>query len=86
MTYTIQVLSALIIDLLLGDPRSLPHPVRLIGRLCSRSEVFFRARTDNATVAGALTVTVVLAATATAATLVFLALVAISPWLAIWRR
>ncbi len=82
MTYAIQVLSALFLDLLLGDPRSLPHPVRLIGRLCSRCEDFFRAGTDNATAAGALTVAVVLAATATAATLMFLALAAISPWLA----
>jgi adenosylcobinamide-phosphate synthase len=82
MFYAIQVLIAYFLDLLLGDPRSLPHPVRLIGRFCSRCEEFFRARTGNATLAGTLTVAAVLSATAAAATLILLVLAAISPWLA----
>ncbi len=33
MTFSQQFLAALLLDLLIGDPERLPHPVRLIGRL-----------------------------------------------------
>ena len=36
-----------IIDIFLGDPYSLPHPVRLIGTLISRLERYVRSRFKN---------------------------------------
>lgn len=36
-----------IIDLILGDPYSLPHPIRFIGLLISRLEKFVRSRFNN---------------------------------------
>ncbi|UFS71799.1 adenosylcobinamide-phosphate synthase CbiB [Geomonas sp. RF6] len=41
------LLCAVIIDLLLGDPRSLPHPVAGIGRFISGFERFLRQRVAN---------------------------------------
>ncbi len=45
---------ALMLDLLIGDPRWLPHPVVMIGRLISRLEVFLRKNISNEKVAGVL--------------------------------
>lgn len=36
-----QLVSAYLLDLVLGDPRFLPHPIRWIGRFISRVEAFF---------------------------------------------
>ncbi|WP_028521471.1 adenosylcobinamide-phosphate synthase CbiB [Ruminococcus flavefaciens] len=47
MNYFAAVLPLLIgavLDSILGDPYSLPHPVRLVGRLISRLETFVRSR------------------------------------------
>lgn len=41
------MLIGFIIDIILGDPYSLPHPVRLIGTLISRLEKFVRSRFKN---------------------------------------
>ncbi len=38
MIFTFQILAALLLDLLLGDPRGIPHPVQGIGRLCTLVE------------------------------------------------
>lgn len=38
----IQVYAAFIIDLVIGDPRWLPHPVILIGKVIERLEIFLR--------------------------------------------
>jgi len=45
---------AIALDLILGDPRWLPHPVVLIGRLISNLEVLLRERFRNERVAGVL--------------------------------
>ena len=37
-----QIVLAVLLDLLFGDPRWLPHPVRLIGRLAARCEAVSR--------------------------------------------
>lgn len=37
-----QLLLAISVDLLVGDPRWLPHPIRFIGRLCQGSEALVR--------------------------------------------
>ncbi|MHB1349100.1 MAG: adenosylcobinamide-phosphate synthase CbiB [Desulfobulbaceae bacterium] len=42
MSLTGQILIALLLDALIGDPRRLPHPVRLIGRLALRLEPLCR--------------------------------------------
>lgn len=82
MVYAFQVLAAVILDFLVGDPRSLPHPVRLIGKLCASCEVFFRTFAKDAAIAGALTAMTVLLATGLATTLLFVLLGALSPFLA----
>ncbi len=40
--FEIQLLIALLLDLMIGDPRWFPHPVRIIGFICNRSEHLFR--------------------------------------------
>ncbi len=60
------VLIALSTDLLIGDPRWLPHPVRWIGRLIELIELWIRKYTyDSLTekLAGAVTVTLVVGIT-----------------------
>jgi adenosylcobinamide-phosphate synthase len=46
------VLAAVFLDLVLGDPRALPHPVMAIGRLISFLESPLRRFFDNARLAG----------------------------------
>ncbi|MCP4117142.1 MAG: cobalamin biosynthesis protein CobD [Desulfobacteraceae bacterium] len=43
---------ALALDLLIGDPRSLPHPIVFMGKAIERSETFFRKYVKNAFVSG----------------------------------
>lgn len=63
MRLELQILLALGLDGLLGDPRWLPHPVRLIGGLAMRSEVISRRLLRNERFAGIVTVLVVLTVT-----------------------
>ena len=51
---TLIVLSAVLLDLVLGDPRALPHPVVAIGRLISFLEPLLRRGFGNARVAGVM--------------------------------
>jgi adenosylcobinamide-phosphate synthase len=64
MSLELQVLAALLLDVLLGDPRWLPHPVRLMGWLALKCERLTRAIMPGAKLAGISTVILVLAATA----------------------
>ena len=80
--YTFQVLAAILCDFLFGDPRFLPHPVRLIGSLSRQAERFFRGTVANPGLAGGLTVMAVLLLTALAMALVLWGCTAISPLLA----
>jgi len=50
--FELQLLAAILLDLLLGDPRWLPHPVRLIGFFCVRSENVFRKVFSSELLAG----------------------------------
>jgi len=70
------------LDLAIGDPRWLPHPVRAFGWLAVRLERFWRATKLPLRVAGALfcLTAVSLAAVTTAATLVSLP----RPWIAVY--
>lgn len=45
---------AYILDLILGDPAWMPHPVRGIGWLVNKAEIYFRKRFRNLKSAGAL--------------------------------
>lgn len=60
------LIAGALLDCLLGDPYSLPHPIRLIGRLISALEKWVRKRFENHLAAGGavLAVLVLLASTA----------------------
>lgn len=62
MRFEYQILAAIALDLLLGDPRWFPHPVKFIGRFAMALESPYRKAIPNARLAGilaALTVVVV---------------------------
>ena len=63
MVYSVQILVAVGLDLLFGDPRWFPHPVRLIGWFCTISEKLTRRLFANEILAGFITVCLVLAIT-----------------------
>ncbi len=63
MLYYLQILTAIVLDALLGDPRWFPHPVRGIGWLIFRSEALSRKIIGSVYLAGAMTVVAVLVAT-----------------------
>ena len=44
---TLPMVVGFIIDIILGDPYSLPHPIRAIGTLISKLEKFVRSRFNN---------------------------------------
>ena len=60
MIYTFQIVAALLLDFLFGDPHWYPHPVRLIGVICRVSENTTRKYINNQFTAGFLTVIIVL--------------------------
>jgi len=60
MIYTVQILAALGLDFLFGDPRWYPHPVKLIGSVCRVSEKISRKYITNPSIAGFITVWIVL--------------------------
>lgn len=57
-----QIIAAFALDLLLGDPRWLPHPVKFIGRFAAALEAPLRRAVPNARAAGALAALLVLGA------------------------
>jgi adenosylcobinamide-phosphate synthase len=59
-----QILLAVALDLLVGDPRWLPHPVRLIGRFAMAVEAPFRRLIKSPRIAGVVTALVVVSLTA----------------------
>lgn len=63
MTLEQQIILAVILDLIFGDPRWLPHPVKLIGQLIRILENPFRRITSNQRFAGTLMASVVIAVT-----------------------
>ncbi|MFH0958025.1 MAG: adenosylcobinamide-phosphate synthase CbiB [Pseudomonadota bacterium] len=75
-----QVLAALVLDALIGDPRSWPHPVRLIGWLAVRLEPITRKSFVNARIAGLLTALAVIAVTGILTYCVYQIGLIINPW------
>lgn len=64
MTLPAQILAAVALDLLIGDPRWLPHPVRGIGRLATSLESPLRRLIRSEYTAGVLTVLLVVGSSA----------------------
>jgi len=60
LLFELQLLLALGLDLLVGDPRWFPHPVRIIGFFCNTFEKLFRMVCSSLSIAGLLTVISVL--------------------------
>lgn len=73
MTFSLQFLSALLLDAMFGDPQWYPHPVRIIGVFCSWCERTFRKIFSNLYLAGFVTVVLVLVTT-----VLFIALIVVS--------
>jgi len=63
MVYSLQIITALLLDFLFGDPHRLPHPVRGIGLICSKSEKITRKFIGKPSIGGFLTVAIVLIVT-----------------------
>jgi adenosylcobinamide-phosphate synthase len=63
--FELQLAAALFLDLLLGDPRWFPHPVRIVGRFCLFCERLFRKLVKSEFLAGVMTVVIVLFLTLT---------------------
>jgi adenosylcobinamide-phosphate synthase len=80
MIFAFQFISAFCLDLILGDPRSIPHPVQLVGWLCARLELFMRKHVTDYSLAGTLTFICVLLFTLVPLILFFAFLHAISPF------
>jgi len=81
IAFEYQILIALCLDLIAGDPRWVPHPVKFIGKLASALEAPMRARIPDARAAGAVTALLVLAITVAAVWLVISWSRALSPLL-----
>jgi len=62
--FELQIIMALLLDLLLGDPRWFPHPVRLIGAVAAAIEKRIRKLPINLSLAGILTACIVIGGTA----------------------
>ena len=61
MSLTIQIAIAFIIDLLLGDPKGYPHPVKIIARLAYGTENLSKKFLSNNKIAGIITTITVVA-------------------------
>lgn len=79
---TLTLASAYLLDLAVGDPRWLPHPVRGLGWVISRGEPLVRARLRNEVAAGGLLVLVITAGTWWLVHGLLWAAGRFSPWLA----
>ncbi len=80
--FELQLLCALALDLLLGDPRWFPHPVRIIGWFGVGSETLFRKIFVSKRLAGVATVLAVLGVTLGLVTMLLQAAALFSPMLA----
>lgn len=74
-----QIVAAMALDAVLGDPRWLPHPIRAIGALAARMEALTRTLIPSARAAGVLTAIVVVGSAGAAVALLVRAAAAIHP-------
>jgi adenosylcobinamide-phosphate synthase len=76
---TALILAAVVLDLVLGDPRALPHPVVAIGRLVSMLESLLRRFCKNLRLAGVVLLVTTVGVTYAVAALLLKAAYAVSP-------
>jgi adenosylcobinamide-phosphate synthase len=81
VTLAARIAAAYVLDLLLGDPRWFPHPVKYIGRGALALEEPLRRYIANQRLAGALAVVIVVGGTAALAAVTLLAARRVHPWL-----
>ena len=85
MNYIIAALPlviAVVIDCILGDPYSLPHPIRLMGKLISRLEAYVRRTMGNDLRKGGVFLAVTVLSVSSLVPLgILVVLYMISPWL-----
>ncbi len=81
MSLTYQIAIAFVADLLIGDPKGFPHPVKIIARLACGLEAFFRRTFSNLKFAGITTAITVVATSFFAVWIVILGLGYVHPWL-----
>jgi adenosylcobinamide-phosphate synthase len=74
-----QIITAMALDGLVGDPRWLPHPVKLIGALAARLERLSRRLVPWEYAAGGVTAAIVVSAAGAAAWLIVAAAAALHP-------
>ena len=79
MLFILQFTAAVVLDFLIGDPRSLPHPVRGIGLLCVRFETLYRRIITNTRLAGTFAFFSVLIVTVASVVLFLTGLSLLSP-------
>lgn len=70
----IPLLAGFLLDCLLGDPYSLPHPIRLIGRFISSLEKWVRCRFSSRLVLGGVVMSIIVLLTSSLIPLGFLVL------------
>lgn len=80
MTLEIQIILAVLLDLIFGDPRWLPHPVKLIARLITVLENALRRITGHERAAGTLMAVAVIAITGA----VTFAAIRVAAWFSPW--
>lgn len=78
---SLTILLAFILDLFLGDPRFLPHPIRWMGWAIARWEPYYRSRTTRLKKGGMLFTTVMVATTWCLSFLLVKAAYLCSPWI-----
>lgn len=81
MTREAQIAAALAADLLFGDPRWFPHPVKAIGRFALALEAPLRRTTRNARWAGIVAAGIVVGATVLAVWALLEGATRVHPWL-----
>jgi adenosylcobinamide-phosphate synthase len=74
-----QIVAAMALDAVLGDPRWLPHPIRALGALAARTEALTRRAIPAERAAGVLTVLIVVGAAGGAVVLLVRAAGALHP-------
>ncbi|MBI5815031.1 MAG: cobalamin biosynthesis protein CobD [Nitrospinae bacterium] len=63
MTGGLALIGAVLLDLALGDPENIPHPVRLIGSAAARAETLLRKSINNERIAGILATVIIVGGT-----------------------
>jgi adenosylcobinamide-phosphate synthase len=80
MTVEMQILAAIGLDMLWGDPRRLPHPVKGMGRLAVALERPLRKRMASPRLAGIVTAFLVIVVTTATAAALLTAAYRLHPW------